>query len=74
MEDFEYWKDVANRRRQVISSLEDRIADLEEELSDMGDALDDHRSDLSFWRDMADSFEERWQDKTELLKRIGELS
>ncbi len=32
------------------------------------------RIDASFWRDMSESYEERWQDKTELLKRIGELS
>ncbi len=70
----EHLKDVAQRRRLNISTLNDRIAELESELEDMSDIVDEHRSDASFWRDMADSFEERWQDKTELLKRIGELS
>ncbi len=72
--DIEYWKDLAAQRGRHVSSLGDQVERLESELEDMTDVIDEHRSDASFWRDMADSFEERWQDKTELLKRIGELS
>ncbi len=74
MEDLEHWKDLVQRKNRTIRDQDEKIVELETELEDMSDIVDEHRSDASFWRDMSESLNERWQDKTELLKRIGELS
>lgn len=58
----------------MLTRARRRCRELEEEVEELGEAIENLEGDNAFWRGQYGGLRGKWDDKGELLKRIGELS